>query len=85
MKYKVNDKVVVQSEDWYYDNEFIDVVDIGPGFVEEMTYRCSSVVTISEVRESYYLIVEDGHEFKWCDEFFIGKKINKSIFNPKLI
>ena len=80
MKYKVGDKVLIKSLDWYNENrDKIGQVDCGCGcvyayFVPSMVTFCGQIVTISSVQTSLeaYRIKEDGGTFKWTDEMIEG-------------
>ena len=72
MKYKVGDKVLIKSLDWYYENrDKIDQIDCGNVcFVHNMTTSCEKIVTISSILPALgaYRIEEDDDEFNWTDE-----------------
>ena len=72
MKYKVGDKVLIKSLDWYYENrDKIDQIDCGNVcFVHNMTTSCEKIVTISSILPvlGAYRIKEDDGEFNWTDE-----------------
>ena len=76
MKYKVGDKVLVKSLDWYYKNrDEIDQVDCGSAcFIQSIVAFCGKIVTISSVQPllKVYRIKEDGGTFNWTDEMFEG-------------
>lgn len=76
MKYKVGDKVVIKSADWYYNNrDEIGQVDCGGTcFIPSMITFCGQIVTISSVQPSleFYRIKEDGGTFYWTDEMIEG-------------
>ena len=76
MKYKVGDKVLIKSVDWYYKNrDKIEQVDCsGTCFIKSMVTFCGQVVTISSVQPSleFYHIKEDGGTFYWTDEMIEG-------------
>ena len=76
MKYKVGDKVLIKSADWYYENKnSIDDVSCGrASFTPEMVKFCGQIVTISFVQNltSLYRIKEDGGAFYWTDEMIEG-------------
>lgn len=66
MKYKVGDKVKVRSDlknDVSYGSQCT---------VEEMMDHKGSVVTISEVGQTYYQIEGDEEGWSWTDEMFEG-------------
>lgn len=71
IKYKVGDKVIVNSLDWYNLNkdEYGDV-SVPCCFVKNMSRFCGMVVTIDRVNSSYYFIKEDGYMYCWSDEMF---------------
>ena len=72
MKYKVGDKVLIKSPDWYYKNrDKIGQVDCGGiCFIQSMVTFCGQIVTISSVLPTLevYRIKEDGGAFNWTDE-----------------
>ena len=76
MKYKVGDKVLIKSVDWYYKNrDKIEQVDCsGTCFIKSMVTFCGQVVTISSVQPSleFYRIKEDDGTFFWTDEMIEG-------------
>ena len=76
MKYKVGDKVLIKSLDWYYEHrDRIDQIDCGNVcFIRSMTTLCEQIVTISSVIPTLevYRIKEDGGTFNWTDEMFEG-------------
>ena len=72
MRYKVGDKVLIKSLDWYYEHrDRIDQIDCGNAcFVHNMTTLCEKIVTISSILPmlEVYRIKEDDGEFNWTDE-----------------
>ena len=79
MKYKVGDKVLIKSADWYYKNrDEVNLVDCGSAsFVPSMVKFCGQIVTISSVSSEksllgIYRIKEDGGAFNWTDEMIEG-------------
>ena len=72
MKYKVGDKVIIKSLDWYYENrDKIDQIDCGNVcFARNMATLCGKIVTISSILPmlEVYRIKEDDGEFNWTDE-----------------
>ena len=76
MKYKVGDKVIIKSIEWYYKNrDEIDQVDCGKSyFTSSMVTFCRQIVTISSILSSreVYRIKEDGGTFNWTDEMIEG-------------
>lgn len=70
-KYKVGDKVVVKSLDWYNENkDEYGVVSVPCGFTKEMQLYCGKILTIRRVTEySYYV---KGNTWLWSDEMFEG-------------
>lgn len=70
-KYKVGDKVVVNSLDWYNNNKDSQgVVRVPCAFVKEMARFCGRTVTIAYKGSFAYRIVEDNDNFMWSDEMF---------------
>ena len=72
MKYKVGDKVKIKSLDWYNKNKDEDgeVCVYGDSyaiFIQVMTKFCGQTVTISEVVDDLYGILEDGGDYSWAD------------------
>ena len=71
MKYKVGDKVLVKSLDWYNQNKYISLIETTNSdynFIEVMQDFCGKVMTISSVNSNYYDMVEDAGEYFWTDE-----------------
>lgn len=68
-KYKVGDKVLVKSLDWYNENKngMGDVL-VPCTFVEGMSQYCGKVLTIRRVGISAYCVEECG--YSWSDEMF---------------
>ena len=75
LKYKVGDKVRVNSIDWYNKNkdEYGDI-DISHDFTfyADRSKYCGRVFTISEVFDNSYFVKEDNNEYYWSDEMFEG-------------
>ena len=76
MKYKVGDKVLIKSADWYYENrDEENTVHCGSaGFVSSMTTFCGQIVTISSAHSllGVYRIKEDGGTHNWTDKMIEG-------------
>lgn len=76
MRYKVGDKVLIKSLDWYNENrDKIGQVDCGGiCFVPPMVSFCGQIVTISFILPTLevYHIKEDGGAFNWTDEMIEG-------------
>lgn len=76
-KYKVGDRVVVKSLDWYNENKNkCGDVRVPCCFVSGMAAFCGVNVTIASKNknawcDSYY-IKEDGGRYSWSDEMFEG-------------
>lgn len=71
-KYKVGDKVIVKSLDWYNENkDAYGNVNVPCCFVSEMSKYCGKVVTIRYVNLRSYGI-EESYSFSWSDEMFEG-------------
>ena len=68
MKYKVGDKVRIQSLEWYQKE--IESEKWCPNVFD--IYWCSREMTISKIVKSQYLMEEDGQEFSWTDEMIEG-------------
>ena len=72
MKYKVGDKVRIKSLDWYNENKASDdEIRCHPiWFGKEHSKYCGQIMTISDVREDlYYMIEDDGDDtYAWTDE-----------------
>ena len=75
LKYKVGDKVRVNSIDWYNKNkdEYGDI-DISHDFTfyADRSKYCGRVFTISEVFDNSYFVKEDNNEYYWTDEMIEG-------------
>lgn len=71
MKYKVGDKVLIKSLDWYNENKnkFGKVWTSGGQILFDkcMSEWCGKVMTISYVGVDYYTMAEDLEEY-WTDE-----------------
>jgi hypothetical protein len=70
MHYKTGDKVKIKSLDWYNENK--DEVggvygDSYAIFIQTMTKFCGQIVTISEVVDDVYGILEDYDDYSWAD------------------
>ena len=76
MKYKVGDKVRIKSLDWYNENKASDdEIRCHPiWFGKEHSKYCGQIMTISDVREDlYYMIEDDGDDtYAWTDEMIEG-------------
>lgn len=71
-KYKVGDKVIVKSLDWYNENkDAYGNVNVPCCFVRAMSKFCGKVVTIRRVNDMSYSI-EETYSFSWSDEMFEG-------------
>ena len=74
MKYKVGDKVLIKSLDWYNENrDKIGQVDCGGiCFVPPMVSFCGQIVMISSILPTLevYRIKEDGGRYHWTDKMF---------------
>lgn len=75
MKYKVGDKVRVNSIDWYNKNKD-KTGDVPCGeydFVSHMTVFCGKILTIDvDFEDGTYLMKEDTDGFVFADEMFEG-------------
>ena len=70
LKYKVGDRVKIQSLDWYneHKNETDDIeCSNNIWFYRDMSKFCGKVMTISYVGVDYYTMVEDLVGY-WTDE-----------------
>lgn len=77
MKYKVGEKVLIKSLDWYNENKTSDFGDIDCGTMPFMNYMiefCNRIVTISNVDsiDECYEIEEDNGLNGWTDEMIEG-------------
>lgn len=71
-KYKVGDRVVVKSLDWYNENkDSVGTVRVPCAFIREMSTYCGKIVTIRSVSAVSYRTVE-GCGYAWSDEMFEG-------------
>ena len=87
MKYKEGDKVHIRSKEWYDNNKsYYGDIECGSRmFYREMSYWCGRVVTIKNVNDGYYRIVEDGTAFIWTDEMFEGLVEEERVSNVNSI
>jgi hypothetical protein len=81
-KYKVGDRVVVKSLEWYNRHKDRNGnVNVPQCFVSGMSRFCGQVLTISHVYpHSCYHVIEAG--FSWSDEMFEGLESEVSVPNP---
>ena len=74
MKYKVGDKVRINSIDWYNENKskrgFI-CFDYA-NFIPEMSRYCGEILTINQVVEEYKQYLVSECPFSWTDEMIEG-------------
>ena len=88
MKYKVGDKVKINSLVWYNKNrnEYSSVVQNGISFTYSMSEYCGKTATITEVQMNgenpLYLINLDNGVWNWSDEMF--ESVNPITYLPKL-
>ena len=85
MKYKPGDKVRIKSIDWYNENkdEYGEVCVYGDSyaiFIQVMSKFCGQTVTISEVVDDLYGILEDDGDYSWAD-YMIECLIESAIEN----
>ena len=85
MKYKPGDKVRIKSLEWYNENkdedgEFCVYGDSYAIFIQVMSKFCGQTVTISEVVDDLYGILEDDGDYSWAD-YMIECLIEPSIEN----
>ena len=77
MKYKVGDKVLINSEKWYLENrdngikKWVNLPD-GTIFGLARAKFCGQVMTIEDIRldscnTEYYLLAEDADKMYWND------------------
>lgn len=72
MRYKKGDRVRIKSLEWYNANKDEDgkVYVYGDSyaiFIQVMSKFCGQTVTISEVVDDLYGILEDGGDYSWAD------------------
>ena len=75
MKYKVGDKVRINSLDWYNKNkDEYGNIDISHDFTfyADRSKHCGKVFTIDVVFDNCYTVKEDNHEYYWSDEMIDG-------------
>ena len=78
MKYKVGDKVRVKDLAWYEANKSEDGVNCdGVFFIKDMSKLCSKIVTIKDVYNGIYTIVES--KWSWQDWMFEDGVVEESI------
>lgn len=71
-KYKVGDRVIVKSLDWYNENKDVyGNVSVPCCFVRAMSQYCGKVVTIRRINLRSYGI-EESYDYSWSDEMFEG-------------
>lgn len=69
MKYKVGDKVLVKSLDWYNKNKNVNGnVYTGLTFVPDMRRCCGKWFVIEYIENDIYKLKDV--KWNWCDEFF---------------
>lgn len=78
-KYKVGDRVIVKSLDWYNKNKnWEGVVRVPCSFTREMSEYCGQTFTIRCINlNSYYL---QGVGYMWSDEMFEGLAEERHVF-----
>lgn len=72
MRYKKGDRVRIKSLEWYNANKDEDgkvyvYCDSYAIFIQVMSKFCGQTVTISEVVDDLYGILEDGGDYSWAD------------------
>ena len=70
MRYKKGDRVRIKGLDWYNKNKDKDGEVYGDSyaiFIQVMSKFCGQTVTISEVVDDVYGILEDDGEYSWGD------------------
>ena len=75
MEYNVGDRVRVKSLDWYNENkDEYGNIDINCDFTfyADRSKYSGKVLTISEVFDNCYGVIEDNNEYYWIDEMFEG-------------
>lgn len=81
VNYKVGDKVVVKSLEWYNENKNADgTVKVPQYFVNNMSKYCGKVVTITHAGSCCYYILEDRGVYAWSDEMFEGYEDVNDLF-----
>ena len=72
LKYKVGDKVLIKSIDWYNENKnkFGEINYKRCAFTNSMTQYCDSILTIVDKTKDYYWV--DENMFIWTDEMIEG-------------
>lgn len=76
-RYKVGDKVIVRKDLVVGDHYGIDLRGARCGFVDDMKLLKGETVTIAHVGVGFrgdirYLIKEDGDDWWWTDDMFVG-------------
>ena len=96
MKYTEQQKVTIQSEDWYNQkkqaNGFIifrddknKIATFSPGMLKfcGQTFTVNKVVTGSSIFPDHYTFVEDGGMYKWNDDMILGvADPNAEVYKP---
>ena len=74
MKYKVGDKVLVKSQEWYDENKdvFGRVKLPVESFIKDMRLFLGKVMTIKSLKEERYSLEEDHDNWSWTDDMFEG-------------
>ena len=79
VNYKVGDRVVVKSLEWYNENKDTEGnVRVPCCFVREMMKWCGKVMVIRNVYDSHYVIADTlGYAtgYSWSDEMFEGLEV----------
>ena len=71
LKYKVGDKVRINSIEWYNENkDWTGHVPVPCLFRKEMSEYCGQIMTIRHINSASYFL--EGVNFFWSDEMFEG-------------
>ena len=78
-KYKVGDRVIVKSLDWYNNNkDSVGVVRVPCAFTRKMSECCGRIFTIQSVNSSFYCM--EGVAYMWSDEMLEGLAEEAHVF-----
>lgn len=76
MKYKVGDKVLIKSIDWYNKNKNNwGVVDTKERFVSGMSVFCGKILTIKGIEDDEFYEVKESKDYIFSDDS-IEKKVS---------
>ena len=71
--FQIGDKVRVKSLAWYNKNKNLKTgnIEIGPIFIERMSYFCGRIFTIRDInRFSKCIYLKENTDYSWHEDFF---------------